>query len=67
MAKPKPKPTVVYPVPGRYLSGVPHVAHDCTDPWCVESGAFTPQPPPTVAEPIPEGPPDGGPSDTTED
>jgi hypothetical protein len=65
MAKPKPIP--VWPVPGYYLATVPAVPHDCTDAFCVESGAFTPKPPPTVAAPIPEDLPDGEPSDTTED
>ncbi|HUT76063.1 MAG TPA: hypothetical protein VM285_00140 [Polyangia bacterium] len=35
------KPVLVVPVPGRYITGVPHVAHECDDPFCVESGAFT--------------------------
>jgi hypothetical protein len=38
-------PVRVYPVPGRYRLDVPHVEHDCTDPACVESGAFTDKPP----------------------
>lgn len=33
--------TKVYPVEGRYLRDVPAVEHDCDDPFCVESGAFT--------------------------
>jgi hypothetical protein len=41
----KAKPVHVYPVEGRYLLDVPHVEHDCTDPRCVESGAFTVDPP----------------------
>jgi hypothetical protein len=49
---PKPKPVMVYPVAGLFIQGVPHVAHECVDPFCVESGAFTTDPPP--AEPIPE-------------
>ena len=39
------KPVIVYPVDGRYLSDVPHVEHECTDPRCVASGAFTDKPP----------------------
>jgi hypothetical protein len=35
------KTRTVYPVEGVYLADVPHVEHDCTDPRCVESGAFT--------------------------
>lgn len=58
----------VYPVDGRYLDGVPHVEHDCTDPFCVESGAFTTDPPPkTAAASKPEGPADAGPSGSPED
>jgi len=38
----------VYPVEGRYLNGVPHVAHDCDDELCVESGAFTTKKPTVV-------------------
>jgi hypothetical protein len=49
---PKPKPVMVYPVDGFYIQGVPHVPHLCVDPFCVESGAFTVEPPP--ADPIPE-------------
>ena len=41
---------VVYPVDGVYLNGVPHVEHDCTDKRCVESGAFTTQPPPKAGK-----------------
>jgi hypothetical protein len=43
----------VYPNPGVYLSGVPHVEHDCTDPFCVASGAFSTEPPDEPAEPEP--------------
>lgn len=64
---PKPKPVRVYPVAGRYLSDVPHVEHDCTDPRCVETGAFTPDPPPAVASTQPEDPPDGGSLDSAEE
>ena len=35
-----------YPVEGVYLSGVPHIEHDCDDKSHVESGAFTTDPPP---------------------
>lgn len=45
--------STVYPVPGRYLSGVPHVEHDCDDDFCVESGAFSPDPPPDEGASIP--------------
>jgi hypothetical protein len=31
----------VYPVEGRWLWDVPAVEHECDDPFCVESGAFT--------------------------
>lgn len=41
----------VYPVEGRYLNGVPHVEHDCEDEFCVDSGAFTTDPPPKEAAP----------------
>lgn len=57
----------VYPVEGRYINGTPAVEHDCTDPFCVESGAFTHDPPPK-AEPIkPTDPPIGGSSDSMEE
>jgi len=46
------KPVTVYPNPGVFLSDVPHVEHECTDPRCVESGAFTTtKPEPAPAEP----------------
>ena len=41
----------VYPVEGVFLSDVPHVEHDCTDPRCVETGAFTTETPPKAAKP----------------
>ena len=41
----------VYPVPGRYLSGVPHVPHDCADESHVASGAFTTEPPIEAEQP----------------
>ena len=63
---PKPKPVQVYPVDGLFIQGVPHVPHLCEDPFCVESGAFTPDPPPIEADPIPDGPADAGPSDSEE-
>lgn len=56
----------VYPVSGRYLNGVPHVAHDCDDPLCVDSGAFSPDPPPDEADQPDQDPPDGGSSDSEE-
>jgi hypothetical protein len=43
--------TKVWPVEGRYLNDVPAVAHDCDDPFCVESGAFTTKRPPKADEP----------------
>lgn len=55
----------VYPVDGFYLNGVPHVEHDCEDPVCTESGAFT-HDPPAEAEPQPEDPPSGGSLDSKE-
>lgn len=59
----------VYPVPDRFLAGVPAVEHECSDAFCVESGAFTTKkPPPTKAElkniEAPETP---GPSDSTKE
>ena len=42
----------VYPVPDVWLNDVPHIEHECTDPRCVESGAFTTtKPEPAPAEP----------------
>jgi hypothetical protein len=55
----------VYPVAGRYLNGVPHVEHDCDDPFCVESGAFTEDPPDEPAEQT-EDPADAGSLDSEE-
>lgn len=46
----------VYPVPGRYLATVPAVPHECEDEFCVESGAFTIEPPDEADEPEPEPP-----------
>lgn len=47
----------VWPVDGLFIQGVPHVAHDCDDAFCTESGAFTTTPPPVeVADPQPEAP-----------
>ena len=57
----------VYPVEGHYLNGVPHEEHDCNDPFCVESGAFTEQPPPKAAKPSTEAPEQPGPSDSPEE
>lgn len=57
----------VYPVEGRFLRDVPHVEHDCTDKDCVESGAFTEEPPPRAAKSAkPEEPADAGSSDSQE-
>ena len=58
-------PKLVFPVPGRFLSGVPHVAHECTDRACVESGAFT-HDPPAEAEPTQPDPADAGSLDSRE-
>jgi hypothetical protein len=45
----------VVPVEGRWLNDVPAVEHECTDPRCVESGAFTvkakPKPSPRARTP----------------
>lgn len=53
-----PKKVMVYPVPGFYLATVPAVAHLCDDPLCVESGAFTKEPPQEAEAPEPEAPAD---------
>lgn len=53
-----PERRYVYPVPGFYLATVPAVAHECDDPFCVESGAFTVEPPAGAEEPEPEAPAD---------
>lgn len=60
------KARTVYPVDGRYLTGIPHVVHICDDPMCVESGAFTEDPPPKAAQPKSQGPADAGPLDSKE-
>lgn len=65
--KARPKPRIVYPVPGFYLATVPAVPHPCGDPFCVESGAFAPDPPPGAADvQQPEAPADAGVSDSQE-
>ena len=56
-------PTTAYPVAGRFLSDVPSIEHECSDPFCVESDAFTHDPPPKPAatkspDPAPAGSPD---------
>lgn len=57
----------VWPVPGLYLNSVPAVEHDCDDPFCVESGAFTTQPPPPEGvDGQTEDPAEAGSSDTEE-
>lgn len=58
----------VYPVEGHFLMSVPAVEHDCDDPFCVESGAFTTKKPKPPAEADkPTGPvEETGPSDSTE-
>ena len=54
----------VYPVPGRYRQGVPHVEHDCDDPECLSTGAFTTEPPEAAAD---EPEPDDSDATPTED
>lgn len=54
----------VYPVEGVYLNDVPHVEHDCDDPNCVKSGAFTDKPPSKASTKAPDKP---GPSDSSEE
>jgi hypothetical protein len=62
------KKRTVYPVEGRWLNGVPAVEHECTDPLCVESGAFTDKPPPRAAKQAStETPQDAGSSDSSEE
>lgn len=56
----------VFPVAGLFLMDVPHVAHECTDPRCLKSGAFTEDPPPKAADIPTKGPAKAGPSDSTE-
>lgn len=53
------KTKTVYPVPSTYLRDRPHVEHDCSDPFCVESGAFTHDPPPKAKTATPD-PADAG-------
>jgi hypothetical protein len=53
----------VYPVEGRFLIDVPHVEHDCDDPRCVESGAFTDKSPAKAAAKS-EAPENPGPLDS---
>ena len=57
----------VYPVEGHFLMNVPALEHECDDPFCVKSGAFTtekPKPPPKAAD-KPQGPvEETGPSDS---
>ena len=57
----------VYPIEGRYLNGVPHEEHDCDDPFCIESGAFTDKPPPKTGKPSTEGPASAGSLDFNEE
>ncbi len=56
----------VYPVEGRFIQGVPHIAHDCDDDFCVESGAFTTKSPPKGAASKTEDPADAGSLDSTD-
>ena len=53
----------VYPVEGRYINDVPAVEHECDDPNCVKSGAFTTDPPPKSTT-SPKAPQDAGPLDS---
>lgn len=39
----------VYPVPGLFLQDQPAIEHDCDDPRCLETGAFTTKRPPPIA------------------
>ena len=50
----------VYPIEGRWLNGVPAVEHDCDDPNCIKSGAFTEDPPPKAAKTKTQGPASAG-------
>lgn len=55
----------VYPVEGRFLQTQPAVEHECSDDFCVESGAFTDKPPPRAkASATTEAPETPGPSDS---
>jgi hypothetical protein len=54
----------VYPVPGRFRMDTPAVEHDCDDKACIESGAFTDQPPPKGRAKTTEEPADAGSSDS---
>lgn len=59
------KARTVYPVPGYFLQDVPAVEHECDDPRCVESGAFTDKPPGKAASADTKAPQKAGPSDST--
>lgn len=50
------KKRTVWPVAGRYLATVPAVPHECEDEFCVESGAFTAEPPTEADQPEPAVP-----------
>jgi hypothetical protein len=72
----------VYPVPGYFLQTQPAIEHECDDPFCTDSGAFTTERPgaapvrkrrskrraPTAAPAQAEGPAEtGGSSDSSEE
>jgi hypothetical protein len=59
---------MVYPVDGFYINDVPHVPHECDDPFCVESGAFTTESPPVIDQ-LRDGepPPDRDDTEDTEE
>ena len=56
--------TRIFPVPGRFIPGIPHVEQDVADEiaeYLVAQGAFTYDPPPSEAAPIEtEDPADAG-------
>jgi len=61
---------IVYPIPGRFVPGVPAVEQRVSDELAaalITHGAFTDDPPPAGAEPTePEDPPTGGSSESEE-
>lgn len=61
------KARTVYPVEGVFLVDVPHVEHECTDPRCTESGAFTDKAPPRKAVAKTDDSADAGSPDSTEE
>ena len=60
------KARTVYPVEGHYLNDIPAVEHECSDPRCVDSGAFTDKPPPKKAAAKNEDPASAGSLDSEE-